>query len=110
MRLVPLFASVLLAGWVALAVTAGCAQMAWEKPGAGYAAVSSDLEECRREASLQSFRLGLQAPAPNVVIDPQSPAASVQIPSALPTRDSVVEQQFTMSCMRGKGYELVRLR
>ena len=110
MQLLPLFASVLLAGLIVLSVTAGCAQMAWQKPGAGYAMASSDLEDCRREGRLHAFQFGLLAPTPNVTIDPTRPAASVQIPSTLPTRDAVAEQELTMSCMRKKGYELVRVR
>jgi hypothetical protein len=88
----------------------GCSRMAWEKPGANAAVADADLEECRREARLQAFRLGMHrnSPVPDVTLDPRRPASTLQIPSTLPSRDAVVEQDWTLRCMRQKGYELNR--
>jgi hypothetical protein len=111
MRLVPLLASVFLAGFIVISVTAGCAQVAWHRDGTSPALANSDLESCRRQGRLHSLQLGmLGTPVPNVTVDPVRPSATVQMPSPVPTRDAVAEQEFTMSCMRKKGYELVRVR
>ena len=112
MQLVPLLTTVLLGGLLVISITAGCAQLAWVKPNADARMMASDLDDCRREARRHAFQFGAlgNSPVPNVVIDPTRPAAAVQIPSTLPARDAVTEQEVTMMCMRQKGYELVRIR
>lgn len=112
MQLVPLLGTIFLGGLLVISLAAGCAQLAWVKPNADARMMTSDLEDCRRDARLQAFQFGAlrNSPMPNVVIDPTRPATAVQIPSTLPARDAVTEQEVTMMCMRQKGYELVRVR
>jgi hypothetical protein len=110
-RIVPFFGFIFASALIVLSLTAGCAQVAWDKPGSDAVAVGNDLEDCRREARLHASRLGLHrtSPVPNVAVDPRRPETAVQIPSTLPSRDAVVEQDWTARCMRQKGYSLIRL-
>jgi hypothetical protein len=111
MQLVPLLITVLLSGLLVLSITAGCAQLAWVKPNADARMMTMDLGECRRDARLHAYQFSMlgNSPVPNVVIDPTRPATSVQIPSTLPAYDAAIEQEVTATCMRQKGYELVRV-
>jgi len=91
---------------------AGCADLVWEKQGAGAGDTSQALSDCRRMAELNSFRLGTGPVigAPNVIMTPAGPSATFQPPAAVPYPDPVLVQDFTRDCMQQKGFALVKRR
>ncbi len=100
------------ASLIAVFALAGCAQLVWEKQGAGPGATSQALTDCRRTAEINSFRLGTGPVigAPNVIMTPAGPSATFQPPAAVPYPDPLVVQDFTRECMQQKGFALVERR
>src|SRR3954471_4410351 len=92
---------------------AGGAHLSWEKPGTDPKAASVDLAECQRVARLDASRMALGSPipaAPTVITSPSGATALQTAPLPLSTQDPTLAQQFTMDCMRDKGYALVKDR
>ncbi len=89
---------------------AGCANLAWEKQGAGAGETSEALNNCRRIAQFNSFQLG-QGPAvgvPNVIMTPAGPTTTFQPPGAV--SDPALVEEYTRQCMEQKGFALVERR
>ncbi len=97
-------------GTAAALFIAGCANLAWEKQGAGPEVTSRALRDCRQTAELNSFQLGVGplTTTPNVIITPAGPTATFQSPAAVPYPDPVLVQDFTRESMQQKGFALVR--
>ncbi len=95
---------------VLVLVVAGCANLAWEKQGAGAGEPSQALNDCRRMAEFNSFQLGAGPAigAPNVIITPAGPTTTFQPPVAAP--DPSLVQEYTRQCMQQKGFALVERR
>ena len=90
-----------------VAVTAGCAEVHWYKPGTDQAVLEAELEQCRQDARLQAGQELLPMLTSPLMIgaDGQGRPLVVQVHQ----RDAerlLLEQDLTRSCMRGKGYEL----
>jgi hypothetical protein len=88
---------------------AGCAEMHWQKPGTAQATLDEDLTRCRQEARLRAGQQQVPALATPPVIgaDPQGRPVVVQAHQRQSER-LLNEQDLTRTCMRDKGYELVR--
>jgi hypothetical protein len=95
------------------AALSGCANMTWEKPGVDAVASGRDLAECQRIAQLDASRMALASPipaAPTIITSPSGAASIQTTPLPLSTQDPTLAQQYTMDCMRKKGYALVKGR
>jgi hypothetical protein len=103
MRICPhLSAAAAVALWMA-----GCADLAWHKPGTTQATLDQELGQCRQDARLQANRELLPTlTAPLMTgADPQGRPIVVQSQQHDAER-LLLEQDLTRRCMRGKGYEL----
>ena len=100
------YAITLLLGAAALAA---CAELEWDKPGAGPRALAQDLDECRQSARMRAVQEAwpYSLLAPRVVgVDRDGRLIVVQ-PPPHDTERFLLEQDLTRTCMREKGYELV---
>lgn len=90
-------------------LTAGCAELAWHKPGAGPRLLEQDLDECRRNARIRAAREAWphNLLAPRVVgVDRDGRPIVIQPPPYY-TERFLLEQDLTRLCMQEKGYALV---
>jgi hypothetical protein len=97
-----------LATLTALAVSAGCADLQWQKAGATAEALETDLAECRGEARMHAGPdpRFLRPDAGRIVgVD----SASRPVPASSGRLDGdrfLVEHDLTRICMNRRGYEL----
>jgi hypothetical protein len=88
-----------------LLLLTGCADLYWEKPGVGAAALDQDLQQCSQQARLDARREEIpRLDAPLVIrADPQG--RPVVVPTSPRSTDRfLAEHDFTGACMRAKGY------
>ena len=83
----------------------GCADLYWEKPGVGAAALDQDLQQCTQRARLDARRgetPRLDAP---LVLQADPLGRPVVVPSSPRSTDRfLAEHDLTAACMRTKGY------
>ena len=94
---------------VSALLAAGCADLEWQKPGAGAAALEQDLAECQAQARLRSSHFSRPfAPDWPRVIGMDARGRPVTAPyDRLDTDRFLYEHDLTRHCMNGKGYDLV---
>ena len=91
-----------------LLLSAGCADMRWEKPGVDAAVLDQDLQQCTQRARLDARREETPRLDSALVFRADPSGRPVVVPN--PARDDryLVEHDFVNACMRGKGYVLAR--
>ena len=94
----------------ACAVLAACAHYDWRKAGVGESEKSRDFVSCQQDARLSALRMANAGTrtTPFPARGPTGEGTTILMPSPVPERDPVLEQEYLSKCMRSKGYELVR--
>jgi hypothetical protein len=90
------------------ALLAACGSAEWRKPGADEAMQSRDIDACRSQARVQSYRdidARLISRPYTLGVDPRNPTILVP-PGAAEGDRMMTEQVMMQNCMRSLGYEL----
>src|SRR5262245_18077103 len=92
----------------ALLPLGGCADMGWEKPGVDTIALDQDLAHCSQQARLDARREAVPRLDAPLIFRADPLGRPVVVPNSALDDRFLVEQDYTSTCMRGKGYVLGR--